>query len=159
MSIGSWSFSSFSTLVDTLFTSDLGSWIILSFFALSSSYCSNLCDSKFMDSVWSINCFLPLIWWSYVECLMCIYPLFASPHFLSNYEEFLWTQVISNFLQKTSSAITVKLPAWLLSSLVFFGSSQVFDWSLKYFFLDAFWKNLEIPFVNDMMVILNNDFN
>ena len=59
---------------------------------------------------------------------------------------------------KTSSVMSVKLPV-LLSSLIFFGSSQVFDWSLKSLFLDAFLRNLEISLGGDMMMIVDNDFN
>ena len=50
---------------------------------------------------------------------------------------------------KTSYVISVKLPV-LLSSLIFFGSSQVFDWSLKSLFLGAFPTNVEISLVSDM---------
>ena len=52
-----WTFSSFPILVDRLATSDVRSSIILSFFALSSSYSLNLSGRKFMDSVRSINSF------------------------------------------------------------------------------------------------------
>ena len=47
---------------------------------------------------------------------------------------------------KTSSAIAVKLPVLFLSALIFIG-------------YDAFSKNLEISLVNDIMIILYNDFN
>ena len=57
---------------------------------------------------------------------------------------------------KTSFAMSVKLRV-LLSSLIFFGSSQVFDWSLKSLFWDAFSKNLEISLVSDLMIIIYNN--
>ena len=65
----SWTFPSFSILVDRISFSYFSSSIIVSLFALSSSFSLNSSDRKFTDSVRSVNSYLPLIWWSSIECV------------------------------------------------------------------------------------------
>ena len=78
----SWIFSILSTLIDRLSTSDFRSSIILSFFALSSLYSSNLSGRKFMNSFRSFYCFLPLIWYSCIECANMQMSFVCLPIFL-----------------------------------------------------------------------------
>ena len=56
---------------------------------------------------------------------------------------------------KASSAISFKRPELLLSSVIFFRSFQVFEWSPKPLFWDDLSKNLEISLVNDMIIFLS----